>query len=192
LKNATVDAGAEASAAKKITSTAFWRSKRARKLLLKWSLVVACLAIALAVDLLTKRWAEHSLVMGETDKILPFLYLERTANNRVAFGLLGGNTALIVIANVVAMLVVCGYVAIERHPLLAGIAGGAVIGGSLGNMLQRLTADGHVTDFLKFPHWPNFNMADVFIDAGIAAVFLGLIVQAVQAWRAPRSRSNPS
>jgi signal peptidase II len=170
----------------------FWRSARGRRILLKWGLVIVCLAIALAIDLLTKRWAEHNLAMGETDKVLPFLYFQRTANNGVAFGLLGGNTALIIAANVIAMLVVCLYVAVERHPLLGGIAGGAVIGGSLGNMIQRLTADGHVTDFLKFPHWPNFNMADVFIDAGIAAVFLGLVVQAVQTWRAPRDRSRAS
>jgi signal peptidase II len=154
--------------------------------------LVVCLAVSLTIDLLTKRWAEQNLVMGETNKVLPFLYLQRTANNGVAFGLLGGSTALIVVANVVAMLVVCLYAFVEKHAVLAGIAGGVVLGGSLGNMVQRLTADGHVTDFLKFPHWPNFNAADIFIDGGIAVIFLGLVIQAVVAWRSQRDRSAAS
>ena len=74
----------------------------------------------------------------------------------------------------------------ERRAVLAGIAGGVIVGGSLGNVVQRLTGDGHVTDFIKFPYWPNFNMPDVFIVLGIVAVFLGLIVEAVLVLRAGR------
>lgn len=157
-----------------------------RRFVLKWSLLVVVLGIAVAIDLWTKHLAEQRLVMGELREVLPFLYLQRTANDGVAFGLLGGSTTLIVIANIVAMLIVAFYVAVERRPLLGGIAGGMVMGGSLGNLVQRLTGDGHVTDFLKFPHWPNFNMADVFIDVGIAAIVLGLLVEAVRAWKAGR------
>lgn len=161
-----------------------------RRAVLKWSLFTLATGVALAVDLVTKRLAETRLALGETDKILPFLFLERTANSGVAFGLLGGKTALIVVANIVALAVVGAYVFVERRAVLAGIAGGMVVGGSLGNLMQRLTGDGHVTDFLKFPHWPNFNMADVFIDVGIAVVVLGLLVEAVRAWRAGRRTSS--
>jgi len=155
-----------------------------RLTILKWALVVVVVAITLTVDLVTKHLADERLVLGETQEILPFLFFERTANSGVAFGLLGGKGPVIIVANVVALLVVLLYVFVERRYLLAAIAGGAIIGGSLGNMVQRLTADGHVTDFLKFPHWPNFNMADVFIDAGIAAVFIGLILEMVRVYKA--------
>lgn len=167
-------------------------SGRRRRIILKIVLGVVVVAICVAIDLLTKRWAEQNLVLGETQKILPFFSLQRTANSGVAFGMLGGSTAVIVAANVVAMIVVCLYIAWERHAVLAGIAGGAVLGGSIGNLVQRLTNDGHVTDWMKFPHWPNFNMADVFIDAGIAAVVLGLIIQAVIVWRAGRRQPSSS
>ena len=163
-----------------------------RRAILKWSLLVASLAIALTVDLVTKQLADQRLVLGEVHRVLPFFYLERTANNGVAFGLLGGNTALIVVSNVIALLVVLAYVAYERHPVLAGIAGGAVMGGSIGNMVERLTGDRLVTDFMKFPHWPNFNMADVFIDAGIAVIFLGLVVELILVWRHSRPRRSSS
>jgi signal peptidase II len=157
-----------------------------RRTILKWSVLVLAVAIALAIDLVTKHLAEQQLVMGETHKILPFLSLERTANSGVAFGLLGGKSALIIVANVVALVVVGLYVWVERRPLLAGIAGGLIVGGSLGNLVQRMTGDGHVTDFLKFPHWPNYNMADVFILVGIAAIFIGLVLETVRVWRAGR------
>lgn len=159
--------------------------------MLKWLMLVAMAAICLTADLLTKRMAEQNLAMGDTREVLPFLFLQRTANDGVAFGLMGGRTAVIVLANLVALAVVLVYVFLERRALLAGLAGGAVIGGSLGNLVQRLAGDGHVTDFLKFPHWPNFNLADVFIDAGIAAVCIGLVVEAVRAHRAGRRPVAP-
>ncbi len=165
------------------------RLRPSRRAVFKWSLLIVALGVALAIDLVTKHLAEQRLVLGESHKILPFFDLQRTANNGVAFGLLGGSSGLIIASNLVALLVVVAYVAYEKHPILAGIAGGAVIGGSIGNMVQRLTGDRLVTDFMKFPHWPNFNMADVFIDAGIAAIFLGLLVEAVLAWK--RSRPRP-
>jgi signal peptidase II len=146
------------------------------------------MGVALAVDLVTKHLAEARLPEGELREVLPFLYLQRTANDGVAFGLLGGSTTLIIVANVIALLVVTAYVFFERRPILAGIAGGAIVGGSLGNMIQRLVGDGHVTDFLKFPHWPNFNAADVFIDAGLAAVVIGFIVEAARLWRARKRK----
>jgi signal peptidase II len=157
-----------------------------RRALLKWSLFAAMLAIALAIDLVTKHIADERLPLGESREVLPFLYLQRTANNGVAFGLLGGSTAWIAVLNVLALIVVGLYVFFERRPVLGGIAGGAVLGGSLGNMIQRLSGDGHVTDFLKFPHWPNFNAADVFIDAGLAAVVIGIVVELTRMWRAKR------
>ncbi|MCX8032997.1 MAG: signal peptidase II [Thermoleophilia bacterium] len=153
---------------------------------LKWLLLIVSLAATLSLDLWTKRWAERELALGEMREILPFLYLERTRNSGMAFGLLGGKTAFIAGATIVAILIVCAYVFLEKRRVLAGVAGGAVLGGSLGNLVQRLSGDGHVTDFLKFPHWPNFNLADVFVDAGIAVIFLGIVVQFARSWRVGR------
>jgi len=160
--------------------------------LLKWSLFVTILMVALAVDLVTKHFADSRLVEGESRQVLPFLALQLTHNNGVAFGMLGGSTGLIIFANVLALLVVGAYVLFERRAVLAGVAGGIIIGGSLGNMIQRLGGNNHVTDFLKFPHWPNFNAADLFIDVGLAAVIIGIVVEAVMAWRAKRHPSTSS
>jgi signal peptidase II len=156
-----------------------------RRTILKWALVVVALAFALALDLITKHLAEQNLALGEVHQVVSFFSFQRTRNTGVAFGLLSGGGALIVVANVVAMLIVLAYVFLERRPILGGLSGGLIIGGSLGNLVQRI-AEGKVTDFMKFPYWPNFNMADVFLVVGIAAVFLGLVVETVRVYKAGR------
>lgn len=157
----------------------------------KWPILVITATLAWVLDLVTKNLAEQHLTIGETIRVLPFLSLQRTGNTGVAFGLLGGKGPLILAANIVALLVVLLYVWMEKRPYLAGIAGGLIVGGSLGNLYQRLSVDGRVTDFLKFPYWPNFNLADVFIVVGIVVVFLGLMWEAVRLWRGGAS-ARPS
>lgn len=160
--------------------------------MLKWTLFGCVVVVGLTIDLVTKHLAENGLALGEVRQVLPFLQLELTHNDGVAFGMFGGSTVLIVIANIVALLVVCAYVLLERRPVLGGIAGGMIVAGSLGNMIQRLMGDGHVTDFLKFPHWPNFNAADVFIDLGLAIVVIGIVVESIRTWRAKKREAASS
>ena len=44
--------------------------------------------------------------------------------------------------------------------------GGFVVGGALGNLVDRLR-EGMVTDFIKLPDWPAFNLADASITLGV-------------------------
>ena len=161
------------------------------RLILKCTILVVTVLVAVGLDLLIKRIVEHHLVLGETHKILPFLYLQRVANNGVAFGLLGGHIATILVANFIAVAVVLTYVVLERRPLVAGFGGGLIVGGSVGNMVQRLGFH-EVTDYLRFPHWPNFNLADVFIVLGIVVIFLAVLIEGVRMVRAGRkSAAHP-
>ena len=159
-----------------------------RRVVYKWGLLVVVAAIGAALDLWTKTLAEERLVLGEVREVLPFFSWQRTANSGVAFGLLHDQGWLILVANGVAILVVLLYVLMDRRWILPAIGGGLIIGGSVGNVFQRVTGDGHVTDFMRFPGWPNFNLADVFIVLGIVVVFLGLLVEAVRTYRAGRKR----
>jgi signal peptidase II len=67
------------------------------------------------------------------------------------------------------------YLWVERRSVLAGVAGGMLVGGSLGNLAERV-ARGEVTDFFKFPHYPNFNVSDIFILAGAVMVAVTLLM----------------
>jgi signal peptidase II len=44
-----------------------------------------------------------------------------------------------------------------------------LVGGAIGNLIDRI-ASGAVTDFIKLPHWPAFNVADISITFGVLAL----------------------
>jgi signal peptidase II len=141
----------------------------------KWALLaMICLAV-LALDLATKRAVTVMLEGEPAVRVLPFLTIDHTTNQGVAFGLLAGDFfPLIVVGNLLGVAAILAYVSIDRRPVLAGVAGGLLLGGSLGNMAERLTL-GHVTDFLRFPYYPTFNVADVCIFVGAALVLVSLL-----------------
>ena len=92
-------------------------------------------------------------------------------NDGVSFGMLGGlpwwslSTLAIFICAWLAVLL------IRTHSRIEALALGAIIGGAMGNVIDRLRFRA-VTDFLDFyigsMHWPAFNMADVFVVCGVA------------------------
>jgi signal peptidase II len=51
-----------------------------------------------------------------------------------------------------------------------------VIGGAIGNLIDRVRA-GSVTDFVKLPDWPAFNVADTAITLGVVTLFVAVSVR---------------
>jgi len=47
--------------------------------------------------------------------------------------------------------------------------------GAVGNLIDRVRL-GRVTDFIHFPHWPNFNVADSSIFVGVAIILAGYLL----------------
>jgi signal peptidase II len=52
---------------------------------------------------------------------------------------------------------------------LAWLPTGLLLGGAVGNIFDRIR-DGAVTDFIKFPWWPAFNVADIAITFGVLSL----------------------
>jgi signal peptidase II len=155
----------------------------------KWIAFGVAVAVVLALDILSKSLAEAHLPLGEYREVLPFLGLERTMNTGVAFGLLAGRPVLILVARGLALTVVLAYLFIETRPLLSGIAAGLLVGGSVGNIVDQI-GRGYVTDFLKLPWWPNFNVADVFIVAGVGLLLVSLVLTWRKAEESARTESS--
>jgi signal peptidase II len=98
--------------------------------------------------------------------------LVNTRNHGVAFGFLPGSHAAVTILIGVALLVLLGYFARHATRRLMWLPTGMLIGGAIGNIIDRLR-DGSVTDFVKLPlGWPPFNLADASITIGILVLFL--------------------
>jgi len=147
-----------------------------------WALAALVAAAVLVADQLTKALVRSSLDVGQRRALVAFVDLVRTTNEGVAFGVLGGGgplVAVVVAAAVVALLV---YFALHAAKPLAWLPTGMLIGGSLGNVIDRVR-EGAVTDFVKVPHWPAFNVADVAITLGVVA----LVIVVERGGGAPRS-----
>jgi signal peptidase II len=137
-----------------------------------WIRAVLVLAGVVVADQLSKRAVEHSIVPGEERKVLPGIQLVNTRNRGVAFGFFPGSHIGVTVLIGVALVVLLAYFARHRTQPLIWLPTGMLIGGALGNVIDRVR-DGAVTDFIKLPlGWPPFNLADSSITLGILILFL--------------------
>jgi signal peptidase II len=137
-----------------------------------WLRAVLVLAAVVAADQLTKHAVNAGIVEGEERKLLPGVELVNTRNHGVAFGFLPGSHIAITILIAVALLALLVYFALHTRERLIWLPTGMLIGGAIGNVLDRLR-EGSVTDFIKLPlGWPPFNLADMSITFGVLILFL--------------------
>lgn len=138
-----------------------------------WALAGAVVLAVIAVDQVTKALVRSSIAPGGRSELLPFLSFVHVHNRGVAFGFLGGGGLPVLIVTFAALALLIAYFA--RHPdrRLLWLPTGLLLGGALGNLLDRLR-QGYVTDFVHFPHWPSFNVADMSITVGVVALVLVL------------------
>ena len=137
-----------------------------------WIRVGLVAVVVVLVDQLSKRAVEHSIVGGEERKFLPGIELVNTRNRGVAFGFFPGSHVGVTILIAVALVALLVYFARHRTQPLIWLPTGMLIGGALGNIVDRVR-DGAVTDFIKLPlGWPPFNLADSSITLGIVILFV--------------------
>lgn len=143
-----------------------------------------CAIAAFGIDQASKALALNTPALERGIEILPFLNFVRVLNDGVSFGMLGGLVPwwglVVLAAGIVTWLLIWLWRTQDR---LTGVAIGLVIGGALGNILDRVRYQA-VPDFLDFHlgqyHWPSFNLADVAIFCGAALLF----------WDSFRSKKN--
>ena len=132
------------------------------------------MASVVAADQLSKRLVEDSITRGEERKLLPGIELVNTRNQGVAFGFFPGSHTAVTIVIALALVVLLVYFARNSTRPLIWLPTGMLLGGALGNIVDR-ARQGAVTDFVKLPlGWPPFNLADVAITLGILILFLAV------------------
>ncbi len=136
-----------------------------------WFWLLPPFLLAVAVDGVTKIWAEQSLEPYQPVPVIgEFFRLTLGYNTGVAFGLFanGGMWPLLVTGIVIVGLIFWLTQALRsgQFPAMAIWPVGFLLGGAIANFVDRLL-DGHVIDFLDVGlgsmRWPTFNLADSFI-----------------------------
>jgi signal peptidase II len=101
-------------------------------------------------------------------------------NSGAAFGIFQGAGPLLVVTSVIGMAAILIYLFNPgfAHPVMrAGLA--LMLGGAIGNLIDRVYA-GEVVDFIKFPHFPAFNVADSAITIGVLLLVWGMLDQTTE------------
>jgi signal peptidase II len=143
----------------------------------QWVALGLVTGAAVAADQGTKRLVAAELALGESVDVAGPLSIHHVQNSGIAFGLFASATSIVVFITAIALLWMVVFFARSgsRHPVLP-VGLGLLLGGSLSNLIDRVRL-GHVTDFLDLTFWPAFNLADMFIVAGVATL-LGLLARA--------------
>ena len=145
-------------------------------------------AAVIVADQIVKAWITHHFSLFQRVHVLPVLDVILTYNTGAAFNVLAEASGwqrwlfvLLALAVSTALIVWMRRLHARIHDLLAcGLA--LIVGGALGNMLDRL-AIGRVVDFIHV-HWghayfPAFNIAD-------SAITIGALLLLIDAWRETR------
>ena len=135
-------------------------------------MVVLVAATAATIDLAAKAVSEARLADSTVD--LGLLQLRLGYNSGVAFSM-GDKLPVGVIVAITTMICIALAAYVWHRAPRAGwverIAGGAVLGGAVANVIDR-ARDGVVTDYLHTGWWPTFNLADTFLVTGFIVIAL--------------------
>lgn len=150
----------------------------------KWTVIFFLIALlVVAADQLSKIWIRYNLAIGQSLPETGFFRLTHIHNTGAAFGLFHGQSFPLTIVALVGIVILLLYVLIGHHLFpfsnnrLSKIALGLVLGGTTGNLIDRLQF-GYVTDFIAVGIWPSFNIADSAIVVGTIIFAYSLISSA--------------
>ena len=139
---------------------------------------LALAAVIVGGDLLTKWLIRTGLDRGDAWPDPDWnVRIVHYANTGAAFGILEGAGPLLVVGSVVGVALILVYLFNPgmASPLVrAGLA--LMLGGAIGNLIDR-AGNGEVTDFIKFPEWPAFNVADSAITIGAVILVWAFVTQ---------------
>lgn len=150
---------------------------------------LAVAAVVVVLDQATKQWVVESFRLMESLPVTPFFNLVLVLNPGASFSFLAGAGGWQKWFFIVLALAVSGWltVMLRQHAgeRLLPLALALILGGALGNVIDRLRFDA-VVDFLDFHfagyHWPAFNVAD-------SAITVGVVLMLLQQWRQPKETS---
>jgi len=142
----------------------------------QWLALLVVAAAAIVADQLTKQVVGRTLAVGESVDLVGPFSIHHVENSGIAFGLFASRTSFVIGITAIAVGLMVWFFARSgrRHPVLP-VGLGLVLGGSIANLVDRVRL-GRVTDFLDLDAWPAFNLADMFIVVGVAALFGTLVL----------------
>lgn len=121
-------------------------------------------------DQASKFYIQHNMDIGESIPVIEGIFhITYIENPRTSFGLFEYQTVFFVIAaliSVILVILIYKKIVFKEDPFMY-IPLTLVLGGAIGNLIDRVRIDGRVIDFLDFRIWPIFNFADMAVVCGM-------------------------
>ena len=147
-----------------------------------WAPLTAAIAALVGIDLATKRWAVTALSDAPVELPGP-VDLQLAYNSGTAFGLFSSIPPAVVSIVVLALVgAVLNLWRTDRAPTFPIVL---IVAGGVANSIDRFEG-GSVVDMIHTGWWPTFNVADVFINTGVACWI------AMTLWRTDTAATSPS
>jgi len=153
----------------------------------KLTLMLTTALVVLILDQLAKWWISSNMQVGGMISIIDgFGRLRYTHNTGAAFGFLRDASGILsIVSPIVIAGIVIVFVRLGSPTRLSTLAAGLIVGGALGNLIDRIRL-GYVVDFIEVynPHldlggtiytFPVFNVGDSAITIGVILILAGLI-----------------
>jgi signal peptidase II len=156
-----------------------------------WFVFAGVALVVMIVDQLAKAWLVANVSPGEVVNLIgDYVRLILSQNSGALFGLFADNAVLFGIASLAVVGLIVTYHARAGRSLYLSIALGLLLGGALGNLIDRLRL-GYVIDFVDIGigglRFYTFNLADAAISTAIVMLIGAALFPALISWREKRS-----
>jgi signal peptidase II len=146
-----------------------------------YAVLMPIAGVVIGLDQWTKTLVRSNLGFGEFwspwDWLSPYARIVHWYNTGVALGLFQDQNLLFtILVSIIAMIIFIYYPQLSEGDWFLRIALAMQFGGSIGNLIDRLTV-GHVTDFFSVGSFPVFNVADASVTIGVGIMILGVWLQ---------------
>lgn len=139
-------------------------------------------AVLVVLDQLIKHWATAALLPVGSMEVLPgIVELRYCLNDGMAFSMLAGKQGLLIGVTSVMLVAVLVMLFVRKMPLAERIAWTLVLGGGVGNLIDRVL-NGVVVDYINvlFMHFAIFNFADICVCVGVGLLMLVLLLDSTK------------
>ena len=148
-----------------------------------WGVFLGLAGTVVVLDQLAKAWLVSNLVPGQTVDVLgDYVRFVFSQNSGALFGLFRDSALLFGLVSLGVIGLIVGYHSRSERSLYLSVALGFLLGGAVGNVLDRLRL-GYVVDFVDIGigtlRWYIFNVADAAISAAIVMLVVVAILPGV-------------
>lgn len=139
---------------------------------------VGLVLFVILFDQASKLFIQYKMKIGESIPVIKGIFhITYIENPRTSFGLLEYNTTFFVIGaliSIILVILIYKKVIFKKDPFMYTPLT-LVLGGAVGNLIDRVRVDGRVVDFIDFRIWPVFNFADSAIVCGMFILLIHLL-----------------